>query len=142
MPQTPVSPCRRSTPHSRGQSVRDALYRQHREWRSVRYRWGGLSKEGVDCSGFVHLTYENLFGIALPRSTKAQSRAGRKISRRHLRAGDLVFFKTGIFSRHVGIYLEKNTFLHASRKEGVTLSNLENRYWHRRYWQSRRVQGS
>lgn len=120
-------------------SVRRTLYRQLGEWESVRYAKGGLARSGIDCSGFVHLTYTQKFGVELPRSTGMQARSGRKVSRKELRAGDLIFFKTGMFSRHVGMYVERGTFLHVSQKKGVTLSSMKNSYWAKRYWHSRRV---
>ena len=117
----------------------DALYRQYREWKGVRYRRGGMSKEGVDCSGFVFLTFRDRFGVVLPRNTKNQAAKGARVGRKSLQAGDLVFFRTGFFSRHVGIYVGQESFLHVSEKKGVIISNLDSRYWSRKYWQSRRL---
>jgi cell wall-associated NlpC family hydrolase len=51
-----------------------------------------------------------------------------------------VFFKTGVFTRHVGMYLDDGDFLHAASSNGVTISNLEDRYWTRTYWKARRIQ--
>ena len=112
---------------------------QHREWKGTPYRYGGLSKRGVDCSGFVYLTYRNKFGINLPRSTEQQSRTGTPISKQQLTAGDLVFFKTGFSKRHVGIYLGNSKFLHASTSQGVTISNMNNVYWRKKYWKAQRI---
>ena len=126
---------------SRPDQVRAALLSQYDEWKNVRYRPGGLSKRGVDCSGFVFLTFNDEFGIRLPRSTTEQVRAGRSISQRELVPGDLVFFKTGKTTRHVGIYIEGRRFLHASTEKGVMISSLDDRYWSRAYWTSIRVLG-
>ncbi len=117
------------------------LHQQHRAWKGVRYRTGGTSRKGVDCSGFVYLTYKDRLSITLPRSTEQQSELGRRIDRDGLRAGDLVFFKTGrVFKdRHVGMYLGDNRFLHASTSRGVMISSLDQPYWDDAYWQSRRV---
>ena len=120
-------------------SVRRALYRQFGEWESVRYAKGGAARSGIDCSGFVQLTYLQKFGVDLPRNTGRQAGSGRRVSRKELRAGDLVFFKTGMFSRHVGMYVEQGKFLHVSKKKGVTLSSMKNSYWIKRYWHSRRI---
>lgn len=128
-----------AAPLSDGDGAREALYRQYREWKGVRYLNGGMSKKGVDCSGFVVLTFRDRFGVALPRSTREQAKRGRKVRQKSLTPGDLVFFKTGFFSRHVGIYVGQRTFLHVSVKKGVSMSSLDNSYWSRRYWQSRRV---
>ena len=122
------------------QEVKQALYKQFKEWKSVKYQYGGVSKKGIDCSGFVYITYRSKFGIELPRSTKLQAKAGHRIAKRKLRPGDLVFFKTGIFTRHVGIYAGERQFLHASTSQGVTMSRLDDHYWARKYWQSIRIE--
>jgi len=121
------------------EEIREALYGQYREWKGTRYRSGGLSKKGVDCSGFVLLTYRDHFGITLPRSTKEQAREGDKVSKKSLRPGDLVFFKTGFTTRHVGIYVGQGTFLHVSSKQGVAMSSLDSSYWSKKYRLARRV---
>ncbi|MCP5244450.1 MAG: C40 family peptidase [Burkholderiales bacterium] len=115
------------------------LYRQHREWEGVRYRLGGLNKNGIDCSGFVYLTYKSKLGMYLPRTTRQQSQLGKQIHKHELNAGDLVFFRTGPTSRHVGIYLENKKFLHVSQRKGVTISHMDNVYWKAKYWKSVRV---
>ena len=106
---------------------------------NVGYRHGGMSKNGVDCSGFVHVTFRDRFGVTLPRSTSQMAQEGIEIRQRDLIPGDLVFFKTGTFTKHVGIYLEKRKFLHASTTVGVTISSLDNKYWKKNYWQARRI---
>jgi cell wall-associated NlpC family hydrolase len=116
--------------------ARSVLYAQYQEWRAVRYRIGGLSKSGVDCSGFVYLTFRDRFGIALPRSTHEQAVLGRPIDENELRTGDLVFFRTERNSRHVGIFLEDRKFLHASTRKGVMISSLDDFYWSKEYWRA------
>ncbi len=119
--------------------VRSKLLQQYREWRNTPYRMGGLSKRGVDCSGFVYLTYRAKLGRTLPRTTTEQATTGVEVSRSNLRPGDLLFFKTGVFSRHVGIYLGYQQFLHASSSRGVTSSGLAEEYWDGHYWTARRI---
>lgn len=121
------------------QASKQALYDHYNEWRGVRYKLGGLSKRGIDCSGFVYVTYKSRLGINLPRTTKLQSELGEKVSKKDLKTGDLVFFKTGKITRHVGIYLEENMFLHASASNGVMISRLDNDYWKSNYWKSIRI---
>jgi len=76
----------------------------------VRYVYGGSSpRSGFDCSGFVRYVYAH-FGVSLPRSSYAQFGDGRRISRRSLRPGDLVFFD-GV--GHVGLYVGNGRFIHA-----------------------------
>lgn len=115
------------------------LHNQYRQWKGTPYRLGGLSKNGVDCSGFVYLTYRSLTDITLPRTTRQQVKLGRPVDPRHLRAGDLVFFKTGWSTRHVGIYIENGSFLHASTKKGVIISKLSEHYWQDAFWIAKRL---
>jgi len=119
--------------------IKSELYAQYADWKAVDFKHGGLSKNGVDCSGFVYLTFLEKFGVTLPRSTAQQAETGGEILQRDLKAGDLVFFKTGIFNRHIGIYVENRTFMHVSQARGVTISSLDNPYWKKRYWQARRI---
>ena len=120
--------------------VKQILNQQYKDWRHVQHRMGGLSKNGIDCSGLVYQTYRAKLGINLPRSSKDQSKIGRAIQQKELRTGDLVFFKTGIFTRHVGMYIDKGNFLHVSSSEGVMISNLEEPYWNSAYWKAQRIQ--
>lgn len=114
------------------------LYSHYNEWRGVKYREGGLSKTGVDCSGFVHLAYKQKLHKKIPRSTELMSKSGKQINMKNLRPGDIVFFKTGFKVRHVGIYVGKGEFIHASSSRGVMKSRLNNPYWVDAYWMSRR----
>jgi cell wall-associated NlpC family hydrolase len=134
-----ASPARKRIALSNTNKIKRTLYSQFKSWKSVRYKSGGLSKRGVDCSGFVYLTFINRFGIELPRTTALQARAGSRVAKNKLKAGDLVFFKTGVKVRHVGIYIEDSKFIHASTSKGVTISSLNNNYWSKKYWKSIRV---
>lgn len=122
-------------------SLVSKLNRHHSAWKGTRYRLGGTSKKGVDCSGFTQLTYKELFGVNLPRMTVDQAKVGRRIKKSELRAGDLVFFNTGRGpnGKHVGIFVKGDQFLHASSKAGVTYSSLNSPYWSKVFWQARRL---
>lgn len=111
----------------------------HQQWAGTPHRLGGASKQGIDCSAYVQKGYKELFGVALPRQTKQQSKTGHAVSRKHLRTGDLIFFKTALLARHVGVYMGDGTFLHVSSSKGVTRSSLGNSYWKKNYWKARRV---
>jgi cell wall-associated NlpC family hydrolase len=100
---------------------------------------GGTDKGGVDCSGFVTTVYKNVFHTDLPRTTAAQLTTGTPVKRSALKAGDLVFFRPPGYPRHVGIYLDENRFLHASKSRGVTISRIDGYYWKRYFWTARRV---
>ena len=119
--------------------ARSALYEQYQQWQGVPYRTGGESRRGVDCSAFMQLTFREQFAMQLPRDTDSQAHIGRAISSRQLRPGDLVFFNIGRSTRHVGVMVEKNKFLHASSSKGVMISDLNQPYWQRYYWQARRL---
>lgn len=120
-------------------AVKNQLIQLHSEWKGTPYRFGGMSKSGVDCSGFVALGFNDKFGIKLPRTTDEQRSVGKSVSKSQLREGDLVFFKTGWSTRHVGIYIGNDQFLHASTSQGVMISSLNNSYWKQKYWLSRRL---
>lgn len=114
------------------------LYTHYNEWRGVKYREGGMSKQGVDCSGFVHLAFKNKLHKNIPRTTELMSKNGKTVRRKNIRPGDIVFFKTGWKVRHVGIYVGNGKFIHASSSRGVTESKLNNPYWADAYWMIRR----
>ena len=144
LPDNRVAPLAASTPSqiiifSDPALVKEALYSQLQEWKYVGYQLGGLSKKGIDCSGFVYLTYLSEFGIRLPRTTDLQSTSGLSVARKELIVGDLVFFKTGFFTKHVGIYIEDGKFIHVSTQRGVVISRLDDHYWSRKYWKAVRV---
>ena len=109
------------------------------DWIGVPYRFGGTSRRGIDCSAFVQTVYRDVFGLSLPRVTADQVRAGSGVARGTFQPGDLVFFRPSSKGRHVGIYLGDGEFVHASTSEGVTVSQLNNGYWHDVYWTTRRV---
>jgi len=125
--------------HLNARQIESRLRGQYSHWRGVNYRLGGLSKSGVDCSGFVMLTFRDKFAINLPRTAELQVSLGKSIRQKNIQAGDLIFFKTAIFTRHVGIYMGDGRFLHASTSKGVTVSRLDNPYWKSSYWVARRL---
>ncbi|BEH98960.1 NlpC/P60 family protein [Edwardsiella ictaluri] len=114
---------------------------QLQQWHGSPYRYGGMARSGVDCSGFVYRTFRDRFAIQLPRTTQEQTSLGTRVSRDDLLPGDLVFFRTGSGDNglHVGIYDTNDTFIHASTSQGVTRSSLNNVYWRNAYWQARRL---
>ena len=116
-----------------------ALRDEYKKWLGTKYKLGGQTLNGVDCSSFIQQVYYNAFGLRIPRTTKDQAKVGRKISKSQLKAGDMIFFKTGWNVRHVGIIIENGKFIHTSTKYGVTTSAVQNPYWKSNYWQSRRV---
>jgi len=104
------------------------IARYARTFVGVRYRWGGMSpRTGFDCSGFVAFVYRR-FGVSLPHYTVAQFQRGRRVARRALRPGDLVFF-AGL--SHVGLYIGDGRFIHAPHTgTRVSVASLR-RGWYR-----------
>lgn len=120
-------------------TLNQALYNFYKNWAGVPYQFGGNSKNGVDCSAFTQRAYAESFDVLIPRTTSLQARLGIEIDKSQLEMGDLVFFRTGINDRHVGIYIQNGMFMHASTKIGVTISSLNNNYFYRNYWKSQRL---
>ncbi len=108
-------------------------------WAGTPHVWGGTSRNGIDCSALVQTVFDEQLNVALPRTTALQSRVGERILEHNLRVGDLVFYKIDAGTRHVGIYVGKGEFFHASKSHGVTISSLKEPYWQKRFWQIRRV---
>lgn len=119
------------------------LYLEAADWIGTPYRYGGTSKKGVDCSGLTSAIYRKVYGIKLSRSSEEQRDDDcRKILKRNLREGDLVFFHNGKKKRkasHVGIYLKDGKFIHASTSVGVVVSSLNERYYDKHWLQGGRV---
>lgn len=110
------------------------------DWLGVPYRFGGTTRDGVDCSAFVRAIYASAYGLHLTRSTRTQVNEGTAVARDDLRAGDLVFFRTGRNQRHVGIYLGGERLLHASSaKDRVVVDDFNQDYFQRTYWTARRL---
>jgi murein DD-endopeptidase / murein LD-carboxypeptidase len=107
----------------------------------VRYKNGGMSRAGFDCSGFVLTVFRELNMARLPRSTGELKRLGSEIPLADAGIGDLVFFRGGIFNiiNHVGIYMGDSTFVHASTTKGVTYDNLNDDYYTKHFTMVRRI---
>lgn len=107
-------------------------------WKTLgtRYAWGGTDPSGFDCSGLVHYIYEKV-GFHVPRTTDEQLTLSTPLDEEQLKPGDLVFFDTGFWQTHVGIYVGNGEFIHASGgNEVVTVSSLRDVYWRQTLIQS------
>ncbi|WP_317930244.1 NlpC/P60 family protein [Halioxenophilus sp. WMMB6] len=118
---------------------RQQLLDHFQQWRGTPYRYGGLSQQGVDCSGFVFITFQKVFAQTLPRTTQALTTTGQAVPLAQAKVGDLLIFHTGNKQRHVGIYIGNNQFIHASTSQGVITSSLTTHYWRSAYRGTRRV---
>ena len=109
------------------------------------YRFGGMTRSGIDCSAFVLSVYGSVTGINLPRISSAQAQEGERVEREQLEKGDLLFFQTrGSRISHVGIVQEitqegEIKFIHASTSKGVTISSLNEKYWGLRFRFAKRI---
>lgn len=105
------------------------------------YVWGGVSHAGIDCSGLTSNTYgENR--VKIPRVSRDQYHIGAVVADSGLRDGDLVFFNTlGAGVSHVGMVVDARNrrFVQASSSRGVTVSDLDGKYYRTRYLGARRV---
>jgi cell wall-associated NlpC family hydrolase len=115
------------------------LMQAYRDWKGTPYQLGGASKKGVDCSMFVNIIFDQYLGIKLPHNTRSQLNAGKGIRRATIRTGDLVFFRTGRKTLHVGVMVNQGEFLHASTSDGVRISKFGKSYWRNRFLAARRV---
>ncbi len=104
------------------------------------YRYGGSGPSGFDCSGLVQWVFGQ-HGIALPREARDQFQFGETIGSADVTAGDLVFFDTeGSGASHVGIALDRESFVHAPNSRGVVrVERFGVDYWSKRYLGARRV---
>lgn len=131
---TPTQLAKRAIPAQTNASQK--VLNVYHQWAGTRYRLGGTTKAGIDCSAFVKTTMSSAFNVHLPRSTAEQRHVGRSISKSELRPGDLVFFRK---NNHVGVYIGGGKFVHSGTSTGVTIASLSDKYWARTYTQSRRV---
>lgn len=118
--------------------TKNQVLKHYAQWEGVKYKFGGTEKTGIDCSAFIQEIYKN-FDFHLPRTTREQIKLGKDVRKHELELGDLVFFKTSKTSRHVGIYIGNQNFIHASSTFGVTTSNLHNKFWSKTYEKSKRI---
>lgn len=102
------------------------------EWFGTRYRLGGSTKRGIDCSALTGALLLAVYGFNMPRTAKEQYQVTEHIDKDELQEGDLVFFNTHGGVSHVGVYLENNYFFQAST-HGVKISSLDDRYYSKRF---------
>ena len=130
-----------TTPYLAQQIVNNAM-----QFEGVRYRGGGTTREGMDCSGMVYATFK-IFDITLPRSSRDMAKAGQEVKLEETKKGDLLFFannrsRKGI--NHVGLVTEVTTegevkFLHSATHGGVIVSSMSEAYYERTFVQANRV---
>jgi hypothetical protein len=117
-------------------NLRDELVKTAERFIGIPYRWGGTTaKNGFDCSGLTMVSYR-LNGLNLPRVSRSQFKAGKWVSKKNLKPGDLVFFATkgGTRVTHVGMYVGSGNFIHAPRTgKTVRVEKLSNAFFAKTY---------
>lgn len=124
----------------------DYIIAHAKTFEGVRYKWGGTTKKGMDCSGLIYESFR-VNNIYLPRVSRDMAKKGVKISLKQVKKGDLLFFKTQKNRRntinHVGLVVAiKNNnieFIHATSSKGVITSWLNESYWLNAFTEVRRI---
>ncbi|GGD16046.1 C40 family peptidase [Hyunsoonleella pacifica] len=124
----------------------DQVISYSKQFLGTRYKWGGTTKRGMDCSGLVFESF-NAHKVYLPRISRDMAKKGKSIKLKETLKGDLLFFKTGKNRRntinHVGLVVEiKNNdiyFIHATSSKGVIISSLNESYWKNSFVEVRRI---
>jgi lipoprotein Spr len=103
------------------------------KWWGTKYCIGGSTEKCIDCSAFTQILQREIFYTTLPRTSQEQFKESRRVELEDLQEGDLVFFGSGRSISHVGVYLQNNKFVHASTSQGVTITDLNDKYWKPRF---------
>ena len=130
----PISGGYPSAPKATAAEARQLVIDAGKKYEGVPYVYAGMSNRGVDCSGFICLSFNDALGVSLPRSAAGLYSWAEKISVDKAQPGDLVFFRTGTTKdvTHVGLYLGNRSFIHAASagsKTGVIYSSLDEKYY-------------
>jgi hypothetical protein len=105
-------------------------------WIGTPYVYGGETKKGTDCSGFVKTLYKDVYNLNLYRTASDLVKNCDSVNKKELKTGDLIFFKINSDKiSHVGIYINDGKFIHASSAKGVIVSDLNEKYY-KKYFSS------
>ncbi|OFY97738.1 MAG: hypothetical protein A3K10_07085 [Bacteroidetes bacterium RIFCSPLOWO2_12_FULL_31_6] len=126
--------------------INDSIIKEAEKYLGIKYKFGGISDKGFDCSGFTSHVFSSV-SVNLPHSAIGQSNMGISMDIKQSQKGDLIFFKgrSTKLNRigHVGIIVENNdsiiSFIHASVHNGITKSNFNDDYYKKRYICVRRI---
>lgn len=124
--------------------IGERLVKEAGTWIGTKYKYGGETKSGADCSGMLMTIFYDITKLKLPRNSAAQREYCLEIPRKQLQKGDLVFFsssKGGSKVSHVGMYVGDGKMIHASTSRGVVTSSLNEKYYETHYHSSGRVYG-
>ena len=135
------SEVKRPSPSKKIDNIIDEALR----YEGTRYKYGGTTKSGMDCSGLVYVVFKEN-NVALPRVSRDMAKRGNKVSLKKAKEGDLVFFKTNKnrnVINHVGLVTsvrgDEIKFIHSSTSRGVIVSSLKENYWKGTFVEVRRI---
>lgn len=133
-PSAPLATTTSVTPRQTSLAHMRDFFSNVSQYFGTRYRSGGQTPAGFDCSGFVRFMFDKVFNMSLPRSSNEMSAMGNKVSRDDLQPGDLVFFHSKSQRiNHVGIFIGNDTFVHSSLTKGITEDQLQHEYYEKRF---------
>ncbi len=116
------------------------LYTFINDWYGVKYKYGGKTKKGIDCSAFTSELYNNVYNKPLNGTAASIFYQCKPVSKNNLDEGDLVFFKIDNDNvTHIGVYLQNNKFVHASTKKGVMIDDLDEPYYKKYFYKGGRI---
>jgi cell wall-associated NlpC family hydrolase len=126
-------------------SKADKIVRNALKYKGVKYKFGGTTRRGMDCSGVVYVAFGQE-SFKLPRVSRDMAKRGKKISLNKTQKGDLLFFQTNKSRRrinHVGLVVSnikgQIRFIHATTSKGVIVSNLSQKYWKKAFVKATKV---
>ncbi|MDT0558483.1 C40 family peptidase [Ichthyenterobacterium sp. W332] len=135
----------RSTSSIKPNAKTTAIINTAEDFKGVRYKYGGTTKRGMDCSGLLYVAFRE-HGVSIPRVSSDMAKQGDWIDIKAIKPGDLVFFATKKNSRrinHVGLVTNVRgddiQFIHSTTSKGVITSSIKERYWYLAYVQARRL---
>lgn len=142
---TDTSPIPKSKKEGRKNDKANEIISTALTFSGTRYKYGGTTKKGMDCSGLVYVSLKEN-DIMFPRASYQMALEGEKIQVAHVEKGDLLFFKTsktGKRINHVGLVVDVNgddiKFIHATTSRGVLVSSLREGYWNSAFVKAMRI---
>lgn len=124
---------KRKGARERANRARASLVRVALNQKGERYVSGASGPNRFDCSGFTMYVYKKATGKYLPHFSGAQMRKAKRVGRKHLKPGDLMFFGPG-GSQHVSMYIGKGKMIHATNpRTDVRIDRVNNGYWRGRF---------
>lgn len=120
--------------HRRAVQKRSALVKfAKKKKRTGRYVYGAAGNNVFDCSGYTKLIYRKVAKINLPHYSVSQMHRTKRVSKRNLKRGDLLFWGPG-GRQHVSMYIGRGKMIGAnSPSSGVQIESINSGYWRPRY---------